>query len=114
MMVDPRRGIEVSRGSEEMCITQVQGEEVDLSGIERKRVRGSRTKGYRAAASRTSQANARLRASTRMNSALFSLRDVPLDRGCGEKCWRAGVEKPKHLKAQVSRVYRGLEARAEV
>mgnify|MGYP006877418853 CR=1 FL=1 len=50
----------VSRGVEGKGVPQGRGEEVGISVIERKRVRGGGTKGSRAASSRTSQANARL------------------------------------------------------
>jgi hypothetical protein len=44
MVVDPRRGMRVSRGVEEVYSTQVRSEDTGISVVERKRVRGSRTK----------------------------------------------------------------------
>jgi hypothetical protein len=77
-----------------MCTTQVrsESENTGISVVERKRVRGSRIKGYRAAASRTSQANARLREESRkMNSALVcdALWTEVAERNAGELGWKS-------------------------
>ena len=81
----------MSRGAEEGNITQVEVEEVGISIIERKRVRGGGTKRFqgRLQPDVTSQCSAQLAVD---EDEQCSAPWCPLDRGCGEKCWRAGVE----------------------
>ena len=97
------------RGVGELCSTQVRSEKTGISTAERKRVREVEQKvtGPPPAGRHKPMLGSALAVDEdEQCSALWS----PLDRGCGEKCWRAGVEKPKHLQTRISRAYRGRDA----